>query len=154
MRQFATQGCQKEKEKMLEWKETVMQEVARKLHIIRQMYEGVMEAQKQGFYIEFERVRGKLEQARVKIEIVGKQSKSFEVSGTAHDPENSTRQSCFAPSSSGNQDQREKRQTEDLRDQEESPEHQQIETNVTKASTPSQPPANPVSNFMKKVVLK
>lgn len=81
---------------MLEWKETVMQEVARKLHIIRQMHEGVMEAQKQGFHIELERVRGKLEQARVKIEIVGKQGKSFEVSGTAHDPENSTRQSCFA----------------------------------------------------------
>lgn len=73
---------------MLEWKEKVMQEVARKLHIIRQMHEGVMEAQKQGFHIELERVRGKLEQARVKIEIFGKQSKSFEVSGTA--------QSCFA----------------------------------------------------------
>ena len=96
MRQFATQGRQEEKEKMLEWKEKVMQEVARKLHIIRQTHEGVMEAQKQGFHIELERVRGKLEQARVKIEIVGKQSKSFEVSGTAHDRENSTRQSCFA----------------------------------------------------------
>ena len=53
---------------MQEWKENVMQEVARELHVIRQMHEGAMEAQRQSFQLEFEHVGGKVEQARVGIE--------------------------------------------------------------------------------------
>ena len=66
IKQFATQELQAEKGKMQEWKENVMQEVARELHVIRQMHEEAMEAQRQSFQIELEHVGGKLEQLESK----------------------------------------------------------------------------------------
>ena len=61
MRQFAAQERQAEKEKMREWNEKVMQEMTRELYSIRQTHKEEMEAQRQGFQIELERVGGKLE---------------------------------------------------------------------------------------------
>ena len=52
---------------MQEWKENVMQEVARKLHIIRQMHEATMEAQRQSFQLELERVGEKVEQLQLEV---------------------------------------------------------------------------------------
>lgn len=46
---------------MQEWKESVMQEVAREILAIKQVYEGAMEAQKQSFQLELENVKGKVE---------------------------------------------------------------------------------------------
>lgn len=42
---------------MQEWKDMVMQEVGRELQVIRQVQEGAMEVQRQGFQRELERVR-------------------------------------------------------------------------------------------------
>ena len=58
MRQFAAQERQIEKEKMRKWKDKVMQEITRELHIIRQAHEEEIEAQRQN---ELERVGGKVE---------------------------------------------------------------------------------------------
>lgn len=46
---------------MQEWKENVMQEVAREIQIIKQIQKETMEAQGLSFQMELERVRGKLE---------------------------------------------------------------------------------------------
>lgn len=67
IKQFASQELQAEKGKMKEWKEKVMQEVARELHGIRQMHEGAMEAQRQTFQLELERMGGKVEQLESEV---------------------------------------------------------------------------------------
>lgn len=66
MRQFAAQERQAEKEKMTEWKDKVMLEMTHELNILRRTHEEVMEAQRQSFQIELERVGGKLEQLEVR----------------------------------------------------------------------------------------
>lgn len=54
MRQLAAQECQAEKQKMKEWKNNFMQEMARELHIMQQPYGEEIEAQRQDFKIESE----------------------------------------------------------------------------------------------------
>ena len=61
IKKFTTQELQVEKDKMQEWKKNVMQEVGRKLQVIKQKQEEAMEAQRQSFQMELERVKGKLE---------------------------------------------------------------------------------------------
>ena len=135
MRQFATQERQAEKGKMREWKDQVMQEMARELHIIRQTHEEAMEAQRQGFQIELERVGGKLEQLELRLE---NEVKALRFPGQ-HTSRKTPSAKAALPSSGGNQDMSDKRQTEGLKDREGSQEHQQVETHVTKASTHNQP---------------
>lgn len=63
IKQIATQKFQAEKERMREWKQVVMQEVARELHAIRKAHEEAMEAmeaRKYGFQIELEKVKEEL----------------------------------------------------------------------------------------------
>ena len=67
MKQIATEERQAEKGKMKEWKENIMQEVARELHVIRQIHEGAMEAQRQSFQLELERMGGKVEQLESEV---------------------------------------------------------------------------------------
>ena len=79
MRQLATQERQAEKEKMKEWKSKFMQEMARELHIMRQVHGEEMEAQRQSFQIELKRVEqgfeNKLEQVGGKLEKMELRSK-------------------------------------------------------------------------------
>lgn len=56
MKQITTEECQVEKGKVKEWKENIMQEVARELHVIRQMHEEAMEGQRQSLQLELERM--------------------------------------------------------------------------------------------------
>lgn len=51
MRELATQERQAEKEKIKEQKSKFMQEMARKLYIMQQVYEKKIEPQRQGFQI-------------------------------------------------------------------------------------------------------
>lgn len=103
MRQFAAQERQAEKEKMKEWKDKVMQEMTRELHIIRQTHEEEMEAQRQGFQIELERVGGKLEQLELRSKVLENEVKALRLPGQL-----ATRKSppakAVAVSSSGNED--------------------------------------------------
>ena len=57
IKQIATQKLQTEKERMREWKQVIIQEVARELHAIRQAHEEAMEGQRYGFQMELEKVR-------------------------------------------------------------------------------------------------
>ena len=57
IKQIATQKLQTEKERMREWKQVIMQEVAHELHAIRQAHEEAMEGQRYGFQMELEKVR-------------------------------------------------------------------------------------------------
>lgn len=91
-----------------------------------------------GFPNRVETCRRKAAAAQAKITIVREREKSFKVSGAAHDPETLLGKAVLPPRS-GNQAKRGKSQTENLRDREGSQEHQQVETHVTKASTPNQP---------------
>ena len=56
IKQFASQELQGEKEKMEGWKANVMREVARELQVIRQVHGEAIEAQKQNFQAELERL--------------------------------------------------------------------------------------------------
>ena len=56
IKQLASQELQGEKEKMEGWKAIVMQEVARELQDIRRAQEEAIEAQRQGFQTELERL--------------------------------------------------------------------------------------------------
>ena len=139
MRQFAAQERQAEKEKMKEWKEKVMQEMTRELHIIRQTHEEEIKAQSQGFQIELERVGGKLEQLQLRSKVLENEVKALRLPGQL-----ATRKSppakAVAVSSSGNEDTRDEGQTEDPRYKERSSEHQQL-VRLTSPSKPShQPP--------------
>ena len=67
MKQSATEERLAEKGKMKEWKENIMQEVARELHVIRQMHEGAMEAQRQSLQLELECMGGKVEQLESEV---------------------------------------------------------------------------------------
>lgn len=60
IKQIATQKLQAEKEKMREWKQFVMQEVVRELHVTKKAHEEAMEAQRYGFVMELEKVREEL----------------------------------------------------------------------------------------------
>lgn len=66
IKQVASQELQREKEKMQEWKENVMQDVARELQLIRQVQEEAMEAQRLSFQVELERV-GKVWEIKSKL---------------------------------------------------------------------------------------
>lgn len=68
IKQFASQELRSEKEKMQEWKENVMQEVGREIEIIKQTYEGSMEAQRRSFQLELERMGGKVEQLELEVQ--------------------------------------------------------------------------------------
>lgn len=62
IKQIAAQELQAEKGRMQEWKQVVMQEVARELQGIRQAHEEAIEAQRHSFQMKLERVREKLQQ--------------------------------------------------------------------------------------------
>ena len=55
IKQLASQELQGKKEKMEEWKANVIQKVARKLQVMRQIHGEAIEAQKQSFQVELER---------------------------------------------------------------------------------------------------
>ncbi len=57
IKHIATQKLQTEKERMQEWKQVVMQEVARELHAIRQVHEEAIGEQRYGFQMELGKVR-------------------------------------------------------------------------------------------------
>lgn len=59
IKQIATQELQAEKGRMQEWKRYVMQEVAQELQAIRPAQDEVIEAQRQSFQTELERIREK-----------------------------------------------------------------------------------------------
>lgn len=61
MKQIATQELQVEKKRMQEWKQNVMLEVIRKLQVIKQAHKEVMEAQRESFQVELERIKKKLQ---------------------------------------------------------------------------------------------
>lgn len=52
---------------MQEWKKNVMQEVGRELQNIKQMYEGLIEAQRRNFQVELENMRGKVEKLEAEV---------------------------------------------------------------------------------------
>lgn len=62
IKQIAAQKLQVERGRMQEWKQVVMQEVARELQPIRQAHEKAIEAQRHSFQMELERVKEKLQQ--------------------------------------------------------------------------------------------
>lgn len=123
---------------MKEWKDKVMQEMTRELHSIRQIHEEEMDAQRQGFQIELERVGGKLEQLELRSIALENEVKALRLPGQL-----ATRKSppakAVALSSSGNEDTRDEGQTEDPRYKERTSKHQQVRTQMTQASTPNQP---------------
>ena len=61
VKQIATQELQVEKKRMQEWKQNVMLEVIRKLQVIKQAHKEVMEAQRESFQVELERIKKKLQ---------------------------------------------------------------------------------------------
>lgn len=67
IKQIATQKLHSKKEKMREWIQVVMQEVTHGLHIIRQVYEEAMEAQRYGFQTEIAKVREKLQRVELRL---------------------------------------------------------------------------------------
>lgn len=107
MKQIATEERQAEKGKMKEWKENIMQEVARELHIIRQMHEGAMEAQRQSLQLELERMGGKVEQLESEV-------KALKVPGHQLARKTPLAKSV-APSGSDGQEERDRGQTEQSR---------------------------------------
>lgn len=58
MKQIATEE-RAEKRQTKKWKENIMQEVAREVHVIKQMHEGAMKAQRQSFQLQLEHMGGK-----------------------------------------------------------------------------------------------
>lgn len=66
IKQIATQELQAEKGRMQEWKQYVMQEVAQELQAIRSAQDEVIEAQRQSFQTELERIREKLQQVELR----------------------------------------------------------------------------------------
>ena len=136
MRQFAAQERQAEKEKMREWKNKVMEEMTRELHGIRQTYEEEMEAQRQGFQIELEKVGGKLEQLEFRSKTLENEVRALRWSGqlAARSPP----PSAVTVSSGSSSDKRAERQTIERRSEERSQQDQPMKTSVTKASTPNQ----------------
>lgn len=63
IKQIATRKLYSEKERIREWKQVVMQEVARQIQTIKQAYEEEIEAQRYSFQIELEKAREELQQA-------------------------------------------------------------------------------------------
>ena len=112
--------------------------MTRELHIIRQTHEEEMEAQRQGFQIELERVGGKLEQLELRSKVLENEVKALRLSGQLATRKSSPAK-AVAVSSSGNEDTRDKGQTDDSRYKERSSEYQQVRTQMTQASTPNQP---------------
>ena len=47
-----------------------MQKVACELHVIREMHEGAIEAQKKGFQLELEHMGGKIQQLELKVKVL------------------------------------------------------------------------------------
>ncbi len=82
MRQLAIQERQAKKDKMKEWKSKFMQEMARKLHIMRHVHGEEMEAQRQVFQNKLEQVEqgfeNKLEHIGGKMEKMELRSKMLE----------------------------------------------------------------------------
>lgn len=67
MKQIATEERQAEKGQMKEWKEDIMQKVARELQVIKRMHEGAMEAHRQTFHLEIEHIGGKIQQLELEV---------------------------------------------------------------------------------------
>ena len=126
IKQFATQELQAKKGKMQEWKENVMQEVARELHVIRQMHEGAMEAQRQNFQLELERMGGKVEQLESEV-------KALKFPGQ-HLARKTPPAKAVMPSSSDSQ-----KGKSQLEDRERSQESSPIEPHEVNARPPNQP---------------
>ena len=55
---------------MQEWKKNVMQEVGYEIEIIKQTYEGLIEAKKRSFKLELEQMEEKVEQLELEIQIL------------------------------------------------------------------------------------
>ena len=100
----------------------IIQEVALGLHVIRQMHEGSMEAQRQSFQLELERMGGKVEQLESEVQ-------ALKVSGQQL-ARNRPLAKAVAPSGSNGQEERERRQTEQSEDQDKSQKHRQINTHM------------------------
>ena len=62
IKQIATQKFQAKKERMQEWKQSVMQEVVRELHATKKAHKEAMEAQRYGFQMELKKVIEELHQ--------------------------------------------------------------------------------------------
>lgn len=131
MRQFTTQGRQAEKEKMQEWKEKVMEEVAHELHSIWQAHEGAMEAQRQSFQLELERVREIFESKSALLESEIKLLKAL----GPHPPQKLPPAKESSTTSSNGRAKRERSQPEEREVIQES---QAMETHQVNASPPSQ----------------
>ena len=131
MKQIATEERQAEKGKMKEWKENIMQEVARELHVIREMHEGAMEAQRESFQLELERMGGKVQQLESEVKALKIPAQQL----ARKTPPAKT----VTPSRSDSQEEREREQTEQAEDQDGSQKHRQTYTHITKTSVPNQP---------------
>ncbi len=74
IKQLAAQKIQAEKEKMQEWKEIVMQEVAQELQIIRQTYGEEFEKQRTFFVAEIETLKEEMKEMKERREGSKKQA--------------------------------------------------------------------------------
>ena len=107
------------------WKENFMQKMTQELYIIWQTYEEEMDAQRQGFQMELEQVRGKLEQLELRSKALENKVKALRLPGQL-----ATRKSppakAVVVSSSGNEDTRDEGEPEDPRYKERISKHQQV----------------------------
>lgn len=131
IRQYATQ----EKEKMQEWKENVKEEVAHELRAIWQAHEGAMEAQRQNFQLELERVGEIFE---TKTALLESEIKLLKAVGP-QPPQKSPPTKGNSTTSSNGQGERERSQTEE---REGIQEFSSMEINPANTSPPSQPTQN------------
>ena len=130
MKQIATEERQAEKGKMKEWKENIMQEVARELHVIREMHEEAMEAQRESFQLELERMGGKVQQLESEV-------KALKIPAQQLACKTPPAKAVASPRSDS-QEEREREQTEQAKDQNGSQKHQQTYTHTPKSNVPNQ----------------
>lgn len=135
IKQFTTQELQAEKGKMQEWKDMVMQEVGRELQVIRQVQEGAIEVQRQGFQRELERVREIFESKSAASENEIRLLKALR----QHPAQKMSPANGNSTTSSNGQDEGERSQPEE---REGTQEFQHMETYKINASPPRQPKQN------------
>lgn len=76
LKQMAALELQVEKDRMEEWKENVMQEVAREVQVIKLALEKTWDAQKRGLNLELDTVREKIQQVESKTRELEEEIKS------------------------------------------------------------------------------
>lgn len=86
----------------------------RELYIIRQSYEEVMEGQRQGFQIELEHVKEKQEKLELRSKLLENKVKALK-SLRQHTGQKTLPTKAVLPSSSGTQDEEERKQTSEPR---------------------------------------